>query len=102
MRDVKGDALSGKRTLVVIMGSGWAKYYHALLVLGALTALALWTILNYHHPLQFIFLLMALFFARHLAIVFRNRIPAELDPQLKRLAMATFATVIIFGFGILF
>lgn len=101
MRDVKGDTLSGKRTLVVIFGSHWARYYHAALITGALFALTTWTLLNYHHPLQLLFLMVAGFFSRHLLVVFRNKIPAELDSQLKRLALATFATVIIFGIGIL-
>lgn len=101
MRDIKGDALSGKRTLVVIMGSQKAKIYHASLVLGAMLALLIWTLLNYQTPYQFLFLAMTLIFSKHLAIVFRNKIPAELDPQLKKLALATFFTVIIFGASLL-
>lgn len=101
MRDVKGDTVSGKRTLVVIFGSTWAKYYHAALIIGALLALLVWTFLNYRHPLQFLFLMFAPSFARHLVVVFRNRIPSELDPQLKQLALATFTTVVIFGISIL-
>ena len=102
MRDIKGDALSGKRTLVVIIGSSWAKIYHAVLVCGALIALTIWTIIHYNTPLQFLFLLMVPVFAQHLAVVFRNKIPAELDPQLKKLALATFATVVIFGATLMF
>jgi 1,4-dihydroxy-2-naphthoate octaprenyltransferase len=102
MRDIKGDALSGKRTLVVIIGSAWAKVYHAVLVSGALVALTIWTIIHYNTPQQFLFLLMVPVFAQHLAVVFRNKIPAELDPQLKKLALATFATVVIFGATLMF
>ena len=101
MRDIKGDALSGKRTLVVIMGSQKAKIYHLALISGAILSLFAWTLLNYHTPYQFLFLAMMLIFGKHLAVVFRNKIPAELDPQLKKLALATFFTVIIFGASLL-
>lgn len=101
MRDINGDALSGKRTLVVIMGSQKAKIYHAVLVIGAMIALLIWTLLNYYTPYQFLFLAMMLIFGKHLTVVFRNKIPAELDPQLKKLALATFFTVIIFGTSLL-
>lgn len=101
MRDINGDALSGKRTLVVIMGSQKAKIYHLALILGAMLSLFAWTLLNYHTPYQFLFLAMMLIFVKHIAIVFRNKIPAELDPQLKKLALATFFTVIIFGTSLL-
>jgi 1,4-dihydroxy-2-naphthoate octaprenyltransferase len=101
MRDINGDALSGKRTLVVIMGSQKAKIYHAVLVIGAMIALLIWTLLNYYTPYQFLFLAMILIFGKHLTVVFRNKIPAELDPQLKKLALATFFTVIIFGTSLL-
>ena len=101
MRDINGDALSGKRTLVVIMGSQKAKIYHFALISGAMLSLFAWTLLNYHTPYQFLFLAMMLIFGKHLAIVFRNKIPAELDPQLKKLALATFFTVIIFGTSLL-
>lgn len=101
MRDVKGDELSRKRTLVVIMGSFKAKIYHAVMIGGALLTLVVWCLLNYRHPMQFIFLITAIFFVNHLIVVFRNKVPAELDPQLKKLALATFATVIIFGISIM-
>jgi 1,4-dihydroxy-2-naphthoate octaprenyltransferase len=97
MRDVNGDALSGKRTLVVIMGSAKAKIYHAALVGGAVVSLVIWSLLHYNTPLQFLFLIVGVFFVQHLIFVFRNQIPAELDPHLKKLALATFGTVILFG-----
>lgn len=101
MRDVEGDGRAGKRTLVVIMGPSMARVYHLLLIIGAPLALTGYTLLNYRGPGQFIFLITLPVLLLHLNVVFRTKEPSALDPQLKRLALTTFATVIIFGFGMI-
>ncbi len=101
MRDIYGDSMAGKRTLVVILGSVRARYYHLILIAAAPLALIIYTMVNYHGPLQYIFLITMPLLAVHLLTVFRVKIPAELDPQLRRLALTTFATVIIFGIGLI-
>lgn len=97
MRDVKGDELSGKRTLVVIMGSKNAHYYHLILILCSMLCLVVYRIMNYHTPLQWLFLISFPFFAIHLYKVFTTNPPAALDPELKKLALATFGTAVLFG-----
>lgn len=101
MRDIQGDSRAGKRTLVVIMGSARARYYHLILIAAAPLALIIYTMYNYHGPIQYIFLLTLPLLLFHLLTVFRVKVPSELDPQLKRLALTTFATVIIFGIGLI-
>jgi len=101
MRDVNGDRKAGKRTLVVILGPIRARYYHLFLIASAFLALILYTIVNYRQPVQYIFLLTLPVLVMHLATVFKVKIPSELDPQLKRLALATFITVLIFGIGLI-
>ncbi|HPG32650.1 MAG TPA: 1,4-dihydroxy-2-naphthoate polyprenyltransferase [Lentimicrobium sp.] len=101
MRDVEGDGRAGKRTLVVIMGPSMARVYHLLLIIGAPLALTGYTLLNYRGPGQFIFLITLPVLLLHLKVVFSTKEPSALDPQLKRLALTTFATVIIFGFGMI-
>jgi 1,4-dihydroxy-2-naphthoate polyprenyltransferase len=102
MRDIEGDARSGKRTMVVLMGSSYAKLYHFVMVIGAMVAIIIWSVLHYTSYWQFIFLLSLPLFARHLLVVLRNKVPAELDPQLKILALSTFILVLLFGMGLLF
>lgn len=97
MRDVEGDRRSGKRTLVVIMGSEKAHYYHLFLIAGAIIALLIYSALKYHSPLQFVFVLLLPFFIIHLKKVFTTTPPAALDPELKKLALATFGTAVLFG-----
>jgi 1,4-dihydroxy-2-naphthoate octaprenyltransferase len=101
MRDVKGDTRSGKRTLVVAMGSPWSKKYHTFLVIGALLALMVYTLFRFEHATQFIYLVMVFYFAKHLKVIFENTDPAALDPQLRMLAIGTFFTVLFFGFSLM-
>lgn len=97
MRDVEGDSRSGKRTLVVMMGSSKAHYYHLFLITGSMISLVAYTLLKYSSPLQFIYLLLVPFFYIHLKKVFITSPPAALDPELKKLAIATFGTAVLFG-----
>lgn len=102
MRDIQGDSRAGKRTLVVIIGPVLARYYHLILIAGAISTLVIYTAFNYSGPFQYIFLLSVPLLFIHLLSVFRIKVPSELDPQLKRLALTTFFTVIIFGIGLIF
>lgn len=97
MRDIEGDSRSGKRTLVVMMGSSKAHYYHLILITGSMISLVAYTLLKYSSPLQFIYLLLVPFFYIHLKKVFITSPPAALDPELKKLAIATFGTAVLFG-----
>jgi len=101
MRDIQGDSRAGKRTLVVMMGPVLARYYHLVLIAGAISTLVIYTVVNYNGPIQYIFLLSIPLLFTHLLTVFRVKVPSELDPHLKRLALTTFFTVIIFGIGLI-
>ena len=101
MRDVINDGASGKRTLVVRMGSTKAKAYHTLLVVGAMFCLMLFSILSEGGWQKWIFLLVVPGFIIHLRRVWTNTEPRALDPQLKVLAMGTFATALLFSLGLI-
>jgi 1,4-dihydroxy-2-naphthoate octaprenyltransferase len=100
MRDIRNDKASGKITLAVRLGPDAAKSYHGLLIIGGLTCLMLFTALNFQGMPQWGFLVTTSVLASHLRVVLRNHDPAALDPELKRLALATFATAIAFAVGL--
>jgi 1,4-dihydroxy-2-naphthoate octaprenyltransferase len=100
MRDIRNDKASGKITLAVRLGPDAAKSYHGLLIIGGLTCLMLFTALNFRGMPQWGFLVTTSVLASHLRVVLRNHDPAALDPELKRLALATFATAIAFAVGL--
>lgn len=101
MRDIDNDAASGKRTLVVRMGSANARVYHSFLVTGGLVLLVLFTLFLQVSPWQWAFLLALPMFAVHLNRVWTAPTPRALDPQLKVLALGTFLTALLFSLGLI-
>ena len=95
MRDHVNDKKSGKYTLVVKMGIEQAKIYHTALILIACFAFAFSSLMfGDLAPLSIIALIPLLF---HLKRVLETDIDAELDPELKKVALNTFAISLIFG-----
>lgn len=95
MRDRENDSKVGKRTLVVKLGTDKAKVYHFILVIGAFISwIAFLTITK--NWIGFISLLPAILFAKHLVFVAKNKIPRELDSQLKTVALGTFFISLLF------
>ena len=102
MRDRASDILSNKNTLVVTLGAEKAKIYHYfLLILGLLCSLV-YVGIHYQSPFQFLFLIAFLPIVKHFITVVKNTIPANLDPELKKLALATFLYSLLFGLGQIF
>lgn len=101
MRDIRNDATSGKRTLVVRMGSATARIYHTSLVLGAVLCLTVFTAFLNAGWTSWLFLLTTPVFLIHLKRVWSTAEPRDLDPQLKVLAMSTFLTALLFSLGLI-
>ena len=95
MRDRVNDEKSGKRTLVVKMGGDLAKMYHAFLILGSLIAY-IFFLTRYENPLFFIGLLPFILLLLHLRKVMQTKDPKAFDPELKKVALSTFAVSLIF------
>jgi len=100
LRDVRNDKASGKNTLVVRMGFDTAKGYHGLLIIGGLAFLMMHTAWTFRSMPQWCYLITTPLLATHLKQVLRTHDPAALDPQLKKLALGTFATAIAFALGL--
>jgi len=99
MRDIINDENSGKRTIVVMLGSRIAKIYHLLLLSVALLSALLYVVSNYTSLLNFLFLLAFVPLAFHIRRVWVNHEPALLDPELKILALSTLLFSLLLGLG---
>lgn len=95
MRDRVNDARSGKNTLVVKIGANWAKIYHALLILGGIINLLIF-IIRIHHEWFFITLIPCVLLLFHLRKVMHTQSEKEFDPELKKVALSTFAISFLF------
>ena len=99
MRDRASDEKAGKITLVVKLGAKRAKNYHYALILGAILCLVLFTVLNLESINDFLYLPAFIPLILHLKKVVENENATLLDPELKVLALSTFATAVLFGLG---
>ncbi len=99
MRDYVNDAKSGKNTLVVKMGPNMAKLYHAILILFALTSLAIFIAL-FKEPILFIAMVPAVMLLMHLRKVMQIKETKDFDPELKVVSLSTFA-LSVFVFALL-
>lgn len=95
MRDHVNDKKSDKFTLVVKMGIHQAKIYHTALILLACFAFAFSSLMfGDLAPLSIIALIPLLF---HLKRVLETDNEEDLDPELKKVALNTFAISLVFG-----
>ena len=99
MRDIHNDAVSGKRTLAVRLGPARASQYHAAIIWGGVVAMAASVINDYRGLVQLVFIPFLLLPLLHLFRVRPISQPERLDPELKRLAMGTFAIALSFSIG---
>ncbi len=99
MRDHISDKKAGKETLVVKMGAKNAKNYHYFLIIAAIGCLVIYTVLSLKNAFDFLYLPALVPLILHLKRVVENENPMLLDPELKVLALSTFATALLFGLG---
>lgn len=101
MRDIENDRNSGKKTMVVRMGSARSRDYHnSLILIGWMTALVFVAIV-YHSPWELLFLITLPLFIRDLVKIKMIKEPRQLDPYLKKLSIATLLFTLLFGIGII-
>ena len=99
LRDREQDKTNKKNTLVVKLGVVRAKKYHYFLIIGALIAALIYTFLNFSSIYEFVFLVAFIPLVKNMITVSRNNTPAELDGELKKVALSTFLFAILFGIG---
>jgi 1,4-dihydroxy-2-naphthoate octaprenyltransferase len=94
MRDEFNDKKVGKNTLVVKMGGLNAKYYHSFLIMAGIISLMVF--LKIQDTLfGAIGILPAMVLILHLKKVQRTKNPVDYDPELKKVALTTFALSIL-------
>ena len=102
MRDEASDRKSGKNTLVVKMGIENAKKYHYFLIVDAMILVLLFAVLSDFNFDQYLFLLAYIPLIKHLNTVRKNENTKLLDPELKKVALSTFAFSILLALCMIF
>lgn len=102
MRDEESDRKSGKNTIVVKIGAAKAKRYHYFLIVSAMVAVLVFAVISHFHFDQYLFLLAYIPLTIHLITVYKNNDPKKLDPELKKLALSTFALSVLLACCMIF
>ena len=95
MRDEASDRKSNKNTIVVKIGAAKAKQYHYFLIVSAMVLVVVFAVINNFTFDQYLFVLAYIPLTKHLITVSKNQEPRALDPELKKLALSTFALSIL-------
>ena len=102
MRDEESDRKSNKNTIVVKIGGANAKIYHYFLIVTAMVLMLVFGIINNFHFDQYLFVLAYIPLIKHLVTVYKNKNHRELDPELKKLALSTFALSVLLALCMIF
>lgn len=100
MRDIENDAKLGKKTLAVRFKSK-SKIYHILLIVSAVLLLNIYLTIQGMKWQAATLLIPSISLMFHLINVYLNSEPANLDPELKRLSLATLLISVWTGVALL-
>ena len=82
------------------MGANTAKIYHAFLIVGGLTCQAIYLV-RIDHPTALVGLLPGILLILHVRKVMRTTNPKDFDPELKKVALSTFAIALLSAIGLI-
>lgn len=99
MRDIDSDKQSNKMTMAVKMGHKKAKIYHLFLIIGAIISSLLFVILYFSSFFNLLCFLAYIPLIKHIKTIIKAKAPSDFDPQLKFLALTSFAFSLLLGIG---
>lgn len=99
LRDVDTDRKTRKISLVVKHGKRFSQVYHLLLISGAFISSIIYVLLQHPSWKHWLFVLTTPLFAKNCFKVFNYKQSAELNGELKNLAISTFLFALVFGVG---
>ena len=99
LRDYKSDKLANKNTVIVLMGINNGKVYHIFLIWISFVSILIFTILHFDNWKNMVHLSAFVPIFIHLNAMWRVKNTVLLDPELRKLALATFLWSILFYFS---
>jgi 1,4-dihydroxy-2-naphthoate octaprenyltransferase len=102
MRDEESDRKSNKNTIVVKMGASNAKVYHYFLIVSAMILILEFSYFKDFTFDQYLYVIAFFPLLKHLKTVYTNKNPKELDPELKKVALSTFALSLLLSLSLIY
>lgn len=100
MRDIENDKIAGKNTLVVKMGLKWAKRYHEIILAIGMLSFMIFLMLIKSSLLPV--LLINIPIIMNMNKVNKSEKYEDFDPELKKVALSTFALSLLFWLTLVF
>ncbi len=100
MRDIENDRKAGKNTLVVKIGLEKAKKYHFTLLAVAILCFVVFCVLHNFTIIPVLAVALVLIF--HSISVQKSAAYKDFDPELKKVALSTFALSVLFWLSLFF
>jgi 1,4-dihydroxy-2-naphthoate octaprenyltransferase len=101
LRDHQNDEASGKMTMVVKLGFTRGKIYHAILIVVAVVCGLIWSVFYAGSWTALLAVVPLVIQIKLMVGVYKNAVPAALDPELKKVALLTFATSFVWFLSVL-
>lgn len=102
MRDEESDRKSNKNTIVVKIGASNAKVYHYFLIVSAMISILEFSYFKDFTFDQYLYVIAFFPLLKHLKTVCTNKNPKELDPELKKVALSTFALSVLLSLSMIY
>ena len=102
MRDEESDRKSNKNTIVVKIGASNAKVYHYFLIVSAMISILEFSYFKDFTFDQYLYVIAFFPLLKHLKTVYTNKNPKELDPELKKVALSTFALSVLLSLSMIY
>jgi 1,4-dihydroxy-2-naphthoate octaprenyltransferase len=102
MRDEESDRKSNKNTVVVKMGASNAKVYHYFLIISSIVLILAFSYFKDFTFDQYLYVIAFVPLLKHLKTVYTNINPKELDPELKKVALSTFALSVLLSLSMIY
>jgi len=96
MRDYFSDKEVNKHTLAVKLGQKNSKYYHFVIITLAIVLMVQFFVIAGFSKWVYLSLITVFILTKHLAHVYNNKNPKDLDQELKKVALSTFGIALIF------
>ncbi|WP_394972256.1 1,4-dihydroxy-2-naphthoate octaprenyltransferase [uncultured Croceitalea sp.] len=96
LRDIISDKNHGKNTLVVKMGFKNGKKYHYVLLIISFLCMIFFSVIAIQSYFKLFFFIAYIPIFIHLRKVYKTKVPAKLDTELKKLALSTFLLSLLF------
>jgi 1,4-dihydroxy-2-naphthoate polyprenyltransferase len=101
MRDIENDLKHGKMTIASVLGKKYSRIYHLIIIVLSIASSIIFSGINNFSPVKFIYVIAFIPLVTDIRVIFKHKNSAELDPELKRVAVSNFLHSLMLGIALI-